>query len=84
MSSPGVYVFKEAEGSNAVRLHFFKAFGKEQPSSFSFLEYDNRVFVKGNRNTIIPKEEAECEKFARDSKHTLNLYYILREARDMV
>lgn len=80
--SPGLNAFEGTEGSNAtVWLHFLQADGWKRGDFLLFIfKDDSRIFVKADRNTIIPKKEAECEKFATGLKHTLNLYYILREA----
>lgn len=80
--SPGLNAFEGTEGSNAmVWLHFLKADSwKRGDFLFFIFKDDRRVFVKAGRNTIIPKKEAEWEKLATGLKHTLNLYYILREA----
>lgn len=43
-----------------------QTFGKEQTFLFPFLEYDNKIFVKGSGNTSVSKEETGCGKFGTD------------------
>lgn len=43
-----------------------QTFGKEHTFLFPFLEYDNKIFVKGSGNTSVSKEETGCGKFGTD------------------